>query len=138
MRSWGSHSDDIVESIWNRNGQGDEHFANIYLQHAVCIETYTLWEVWEIILFDFAGTKMNSHLKGAKRSQSIFLKATCAPKEVIHFLDLWLHLNYMVLCRTVCSLILYTYWDNMLIGLLCILLYWVLHHLICNHIEIQQ
>lgn len=42
MGGWGSHGDDIVESIWNGNGQGDEHFANICLQHAIFIEAYTL------------------------------------------------------------------------------------------------
>lgn len=72
MGSWGSHSDDVVESICNKNGQGDEHFANIYLQHAVCIEAFTLWEVWGIILFNFAGITINSHLKGARRANQSF------------------------------------------------------------------
>lgn len=72
MGSWGSHSDDIVESIWNRNGQGDEHFANTDLQYAVSIEACTLYEVWEIILFNFAGITMNSHLKGARGANQSF------------------------------------------------------------------
>lgn len=66
MGSWGSHSDDIIENIWNRNEQGDEHFEDIYPLHAVWIEAYILWEDWEIILFNFAGITMNSHLKGAR------------------------------------------------------------------------
>lgn len=72
MGSWGSHGDDVVESICNKNGQGDEHFANIYLQHAVCTEAFTLGEVWGIILFNFAGITINSHLKGARRANQSF------------------------------------------------------------------